>query len=165
MAHCATYPTVMQALSAAIRYSLGVGEGVAAAQFAGFVDVERYLARDLFAADPEARDVGTASGLALPGRGDTPVGFALGCVLLDTGAQCHEIIDVDAVDDVGLGRFSGGVHETSPPGRGDHEGPRRTDRKVASAAWMRCPWSSVIRLESTFLNTGCAAPEWMYCHR
>src|SRR5262249_729646 len=93
---------------------LGVGEGVAAAQFVGFVDVEREPARYLFAADPEARDVGTASGLALPGRGDTPVGFALGCVVLDTAAQSHEIIDVDAVDDVGLGRFYGGIHNTSP---------------------------------------------------
>src|SRR5262245_61878348 len=93
---------------------LGVGEGVAAAQFAGFVDVKREAARYLFAAYLEARDLGTASGLALPGRGDTPVGFALGCVLLDTGAQCHEIIDVDAVDDSGLGRCYGGVHDTSP---------------------------------------------------
>src|SRR5215510_10404373 len=48
---------------------------------------------------------------------------------------------------------------------GDREGPRRTYCKVASAAWIRCPWSTVIKLESTFLNIGCAAPEWMYCHR
>jgi predicted aspartyl protease len=32
--------------------------------------------------------------------------------LLDTGAQGHEVIDVDAVDDVGLGRFSV-VHDIS----------------------------------------------------
>jgi hypothetical protein len=36
---------------------------------------------------------------------------------------------------------------------------------VASAAWMRWPWLSVIRLDSTFPNCGCLAPEWMYCQR
>src|SRR5215471_7800876 len=143
---------------------LGVGEGVAATQFIGFVDVEREPARDLCAADREARDVGTAPGLTLPGRGDTPGGLALRGVLLDTGEQCHEIIDVDTVDDVGFGSCYRGVHDTSPL-PSDGEGPRRIYCKVASAAWMRCPWSAVIKLESTFLNIGCAAPEWMYCHR
>ena len=37
--------------------------------------------------------------------------------------------------------------------------------KVASAASILSTWSFVIKLESTFLNFGCAAPEWTYCHR
>src|SRR5262249_43940877 len=93
---------------------LGVGEGVAAAQFIGFVDVEREPARDLFAAYSEARDVGTAPGLALPGRGDTPGGLALRSVLLDPGEQCLEGVDVDAVDYVGIGCHYEGVHAMSP---------------------------------------------------
>jgi hypothetical protein len=93
---------------------LGVGEGVAAAQFIGFVDVECEPAPDLFAADCEARDVGTAPGLALPGRGDTPGSLALRGVLLDAGEQCHEGVDVDAVDHVGVGCLYEGVHALSP---------------------------------------------------
>ena len=38
-----------------------------------------------------------------------------------------------------------------------------THWRVASAAWMRWPWSSVIRLESTLPKCECWAPEWMYC--
>src|SRR6185503_17145710 len=93
---------------------LWVGEGVAATQFVGFVDVEGEPARDLFAAYAEARDFGTAPGLTLPGCCDTPVGYALGWVLLDTGAQRQEIIYVDAVHDVGWDSFYRCTHDTSP---------------------------------------------------
>lgn len=93
---------------------LEVGEGVAAAQFIGCVAVEREPARDLCAADREARDVGTAPGLALPGRGDTPGGLALRGVLRDTGEQCREGIDVETVDHVGGDRLDEGVQALSP---------------------------------------------------
>src|SRR5688572_13756597 len=93
---------------------LWVGECVATAQFVGFVDVEGEPSRHLFAAYAEAQDFGAASGLTLPGRGDTPVGYTLGWVLLDTGAQRQEIIYVDAVNDVGFDSLYGCTHDTSP---------------------------------------------------
>ena len=42
-------------------------------QFARLVDVDREAARHLIAGDAEALDFGAAVGLALPGRGDTPM--------------------------------------------------------------------------------------------
>ena len=38
--------------------------------------------------------LGTAPGLALPGRVDTPGGLALRGVVRDAGAQCREGVDV-----------------------------------------------------------------------
>ena len=52
-----------------------------------------------------------------------------------------------------------GLIVRSPPRRDLSRRPRD------DAASMRRPCSAVVRLDSTFPNLGCAAPEWMYCHR
>jgi hypothetical protein len=114
IAHCADISYDHARVKRCEQVFLRVGKGVVATQFVGFVDVEGKPARHLFSTHDEARDFGTASGLTLPGRVDTPVGYTLGWVLLDTGAQRQEIIYVDAVDDVGFDSFYSCTHDTSP---------------------------------------------------
>src|SRR3984893_3688317 len=143
---------------------LRIGEPVWSAQFARLVDVDREPTRHLFSADPEALDPRPAPRLALPSRCDPPIGLAFCGVLLDAFDQGKQVVEIDAVDD---GRFNGlrlGNHDR-PPLLGWWREFKLDHWSVASAAWMRVPWFSVIRLESTLPKRGCWAPEWIYCHR
>src|SRR3984893_7952533 len=143
---------------------LRIGEPVCSTQFARFIDVDREPTLHPFSADPEAFDLRTAPGLSLPGRGDPPVCLAFCGVPPDAIDQRKQIVEIDAVDDVRFGGLRLGNHDR-PPLLGWWREFRLDHWSVASAAWMRWPWFSVIRLESTLPKRGCWAPEWMYCHR
>src|ERR1700736_3202506 len=143
---------------------LRIGEPVCSTQFARFIDVDREPTRHPFSADPEAFDLRTAPGLSLPGRGDPPVCLAFCGVPPDAIDQRKQIVEIEAVDDVRFGGLRLGNHDR-PSLLGWWREFRLDHWSVASAAWMRWPWFSVIRLESTLPKRGCWAPEWMYCHR
>src|SRR5260221_8438050 len=137
---------------------LRIGEPVRSAELARFVDVDRDPTWHLFSADPEALDLRTTPRLTLPGRGDPPVGLGFCGVLLDAVDQRKQVVDIDAVDDR---RFDGlrlGNHDR-PPLLGWWREFRLGHWSVASAAWMRWPWFSVIRLVSTLPKCACWAPE------
>jgi hypothetical protein len=57
----------------------------------------------LFSSDPEALDLGAAPRLALPGRGGVPVGSGFCGIVLDAFDQGEQVVEIDAVDDGGLG--------------------------------------------------------------
>jgi len=78
---------------------LRIGKPVRAAQLARLVDVDREAARHLSAADAEALDFSAAARLALPGRGDTPMGLAFRGIRPDALDQGEQVVEVDAVDD------------------------------------------------------------------
>src|SRR3954451_290947 len=94
-AHCATYPTVMQAWSAASRCSCGLANRFVPPQFAGFVDIDRKPARHALSADLKALDLRTATRLALPCRGDAPVGLGLRSAPLGAVDQGKQIVEID----------------------------------------------------------------------
>src|SRR5215467_2070394 len=112
-AHCATYPTVMQALSAAIRCSCGLaywferrGRTVRRCR--------SRAARHLIAAHAEALDFRTAARLALPRRDDMPLGLALRGIPLDPLNQGKQVVDIDAVDGIRRNGHCVTIHDESP---------------------------------------------------
>src|SRR5207253_7446567 len=127
---------------------LGISEAVRAAQLAGLVDIEREPARYTRVTDPEPCDLGATPGLALPSRGDTPTGLGFRGIPPDGANQSEQVVEIDAIYD---GGFSGLCLSTHVHLHclGGLDRPRRVQCRVASAAWMRLPWSSVIRLVST----------------
>src|SRR6516225_21996 len=100
-AHCATYPTIMQALSAANRCSS-----------IRPVRKVREATRHPFSADYEVLDLRTAPRLALPGRGDSPVCLAFCGVPPDAVDQGKQVVDIDAVDNVRFDGLSLGNHDS-----------------------------------------------------
>ena len=136
-----------------------------AAELAGLVDVDREPARHAFAADAETVDLRAAARLALPGRGDAPVGHAFGGVALDAVDQREQVVDIDAVDDVRRGglHLRLRIHDGSPSGVElvqvcDYW--QRGERGLDALALLFGDQAG-----QTLPNCGCPAPEWMYCQR
>src|SRR5260221_5169264 len=93
---------------------LWIGEPVRSANFDRFVDIDREPARHPLAADLESLDWRAAPCLALPGRGNAPVCLAFSGVPLDVIDKSKQVVDIDTVDDVGLGGLRLGKHDRSP---------------------------------------------------
>src|SRR6516162_3594924 len=93
---------------------LRIGKPVGAAEFVGLVDVDREAARHLVAANAKALDFRAAARLALPRRGDTPLGLAFSRIVPDTLDQGEQVVDIDAVDDLWCGGYRVAIHDYSP---------------------------------------------------
>ena len=101
-AHCATYPTVIQALSAANRCSCGLANWFDPPSSQGSsISIENR--RDTCCR--RSRSPRRANGFAfgLPGRGDAPGSLAFCSVSPDAVDQGKQVVDVDAVDNFRLG--------------------------------------------------------------
>src|SRR6185437_7723249 len=165
-AHCALrdVPNHHAGIERRDQMFLRIGETIRSAQLVRLVDIDREPARHPFSADPEALDLRAAARLALPGRGDAPFCLAFRGVVLDAVDQSKQIVDVDAVDDVGRESLRLRNHDRSPSLEWGNK-LRLDYRSVASAALIRWPWFLVIRLDNTLPNCECWAPEWIYCQR
>src|SRR2546423_326844 len=73
---------------------LRIGERVGAPKFAGFVDIDRNPAGHALSADLEALDLRAAPRLALPGRGDPPVGLGLRGTPLGAVDQGKQVVEI-----------------------------------------------------------------------
>jgi hypothetical protein len=93
---------------------LRISETVRAAQFAGFVDVNREPARYTFSADLKTIDLGTAPRLTLPGRGNPPICFTFCDVTLDAIEQGEQFVDIDTIDDFRFCDLRLSSHDRSP---------------------------------------------------
>src|SRR5262249_52505023 len=127
---------------------LRIGEPVRSSKLARLIDIDCKPTRHPFFANREAIDFRAASRLALPRRRDTPFGHAICRVAPDALGQCKQVVDIDAVHDSGFNSLGLSRHDrTSVVAVGSEF--RADYWSVASAAWMRRPWSLVIKLEST----------------
>ena len=93
---------------------LRIGEPVRATQFAGFVDIDRKPARHALSADLETLDLRSAPRLALPGRGNAPVGLGMRGAPLGPVDQGKQIVEIDAVDDPRFDSLGLGSHDGFP---------------------------------------------------